>query len=163
MWPWVNDTEIKTTVQDAGTPASHHPGVAVDVERVIRTKVAPITVLWNSVGIVAAALLPGLMLGLPVLCAMLLPRGLLLLSALPFLDLVLSLLPVLVLLFLVFVVLFLIVLLLLVLVLLLICVNRSSESEKQEQNCCARPFDSSQLNHLNHFSTCRTRFSETSC
>ena len=48
----------------------------------VRTEGTAETVVGNSVGRVAAALLPGLVLGLPVLCATLLPDGLLLPSLL---------------------------------------------------------------------------------
>ena len=59
----------------------------MDAERVTRTKVATETVIWNAVAVVAAALLPGAVLGLPARCAMLLPGGLLfaLLHTLPLL------------------------------------------------------------------------------
>ena len=40
----------------------------------ILTKVLTITVLWNPVTVVPTALLPVAMLGLPVMCAMLLPH-----------------------------------------------------------------------------------------
>ena len=72
---------------EAGTPTINFDGGAVDPERVILTKVAAITVLWNAVAAVAAALLPCLVLGLPVSCAMLLPHAPLfsLLYALPLL------------------------------------------------------------------------------
>jgi hypothetical protein len=40
---------------------------------VIRTKVLTITVLWNAEAVVAAALLPSAVLGLPVVCAITLP------------------------------------------------------------------------------------------
>ena len=40
----------------------------------ILTEVPTITVLWNAVAVVATALLPVAVLGLPVMCAMLLPH-----------------------------------------------------------------------------------------
>ncbi|HXQ25701.1 MAG TPA: hypothetical protein VN822_04770, partial [Candidatus Acidoferrales bacterium] len=43
----------------------------------IGTKVATVTVIWNAVAVVAAALLPVAVLGLPVVCPMLLPDSLL--------------------------------------------------------------------------------------
>jgi hypothetical protein len=51
----------------------HLDGVPVDAERVIRTKVAVVAVLWNAVAVVVAALLPVAVLGLPVMRAMFLP------------------------------------------------------------------------------------------
>jgi hypothetical protein len=58
---------------EAGIAANYYYGVAVDPESVTRAEVDTITVLWNAVAIVAAALLPGAVLGLEATCAMLLP------------------------------------------------------------------------------------------
>jgi hypothetical protein len=73
FWPRVNNAEPEAAVLKAGIPANHHHGVAVDAEHVIRTKVPTITVLWNPVAVVAAALLPGAVLGLPVMRTITLP------------------------------------------------------------------------------------------
>jgi len=74
FWPGVNDTEPKAAVLEAGIPANNCQREAVDAEPVILTKVTPITVPRNTIAFVAAALLPGAVLGLPATCAMLLPN-----------------------------------------------------------------------------------------
>ena len=74
LWPWVHETEPKAAVLEARVPSIQLHRVPVDAEPVIRTKVATITVIWNTVAVVAAALLPVTVLGLPVTCAMLLPH-----------------------------------------------------------------------------------------
>ena len=61
-------------VLETGIPANNYHGEAVDAEPVIPTKVATVTVVRNAVADIAAALLPGAVLGLPVVCAMLLPN-----------------------------------------------------------------------------------------
>ena len=71
--PRISKAEPKSAVLEARITTNHHHGVAVDSERVLRTKVAIVTVLWNAVPVVATALLPVAVLGLPVMCAMLLP------------------------------------------------------------------------------------------
>jgi len=58
---------------EAEVPANFFHGVAVHSERVFRTKVAIVAVVRNAVPVVAAALLPGAVLGLKVMRAMLLP------------------------------------------------------------------------------------------
>jgi len=75
FWPWVNYTEPKAVVLEARIPANILQLVPEDTESVVRTKVAAVTVLGNAVSVVAAALLPIAVLGLPVMCAMLLPNG----------------------------------------------------------------------------------------
>jgi hypothetical protein len=74
LWPWVHETEPKAAVLEPRIPAIQLHRVPVDAEPVIRTKVATITVIWNTVAVVAATLLPVTVLGLPVTCAMLLPH-----------------------------------------------------------------------------------------
>ena len=74
LWPWVHETEPKAAVLEPRIPAIQLHRVPVDAEPVIRTKVAPITVIWNTVAAVAATLLPVTVLRLPVTCAMLLPH-----------------------------------------------------------------------------------------
>lgn len=56
----------------------------MDAESMVRPKVSTETVLGNAVAVVAAALLPGAVVGVPVLRAMLLPGAVL--HALPFLG-----------------------------------------------------------------------------
>ena len=73
FWPRVKDTEPKAAVLEARIPANNYQREAVDVEPVTLTKVATITVIRNTVAVVAAALLPGAVIGLPVICAVLLP------------------------------------------------------------------------------------------
>ena len=76
--PRVNQTEPIASVLEAWVSAHDNYWVAVDAERVTRTKVAIVAVVGNSVAIVTAALLPIAMLGLPVMRTMLLPVALLL-------------------------------------------------------------------------------------
>ena len=76
--PRVNQTEPIASVLEARVSAHDNYWVAVDAERVTRTKVAIVAVVRNAVAIVAAALLPIAVLGLPVMRAMLPPVTLLL-------------------------------------------------------------------------------------
>ena len=76
--PRVNQTEPIASVLKARVSAHDDYWVAVDAERVTRTKVAIVAVVGNSVAIVTAALLPIAVLGLPVMRPMLLPVALLL-------------------------------------------------------------------------------------
>ncbi len=76
--PRVNQTEPIASVLEAWVSAHDNYGVAVDAERVTRTKVAIVAVVGNAVAIVTAALLPIAVLGLPVMRTMLLPVTLLL-------------------------------------------------------------------------------------
>jgi len=55
----------------------------VDAEPVPAAKIELKTVLWNVVATIAAALRPSAVLGLPVLGTILLPRAMLLPTALP--------------------------------------------------------------------------------
>jgi len=73
--PRVNHIEPKAVVLETRIPANYLQAIAGDAEPVIRTKVATVTVLRNAVAIVAAALVPIAVLGLPVMRAMLLPNG----------------------------------------------------------------------------------------
>ena len=75
FWPWVNDTEPKAAVLEAGIPPTDHQREAVDVEPVILTEVAAKIVFRNTVAAVAATLLPAAVLSLPSTGAMLLPHG----------------------------------------------------------------------------------------
>src|ERR1035438_2079386 len=72
LWPWIHETEPKAAVLEARVSSIQLHRVPVDAEPVIRTKVATITVIWNTVAVVAATLLPVTVLGLPGTCAMLL-------------------------------------------------------------------------------------------
>ena len=76
--PRVDEADPEAAVLEAGIAANHDQWVAVDAEVVVRTKVPAITVLGDAVAVVAAALLPVAVLGLPIMCAMLLPDGALL-------------------------------------------------------------------------------------
>ena len=76
--PRINQTEPIASVLEAWVSAHDNYWVAVDAERVTRTKVAIVAVVGNSIAIVTAALLPIAVLGLPVMRTMLLPVGLLL-------------------------------------------------------------------------------------
>ncbi|MBZ5527052.1 MAG: hypothetical protein LAN71_03995 [Acidobacteriia bacterium] len=159
--PRVHKTEPKTAVLEAGISAIHLHGIPVHAEPVIRTEVPTVTVLWNTIAVVPAPLLPGAVLGLPATCAMLLPdapmfaslsmllllwrpSGLLLALLLP-LPLLLApgpllLFPPPLMLALILLLLFRLSLLLmfrrprLLFMLLLICERGSKSSEKQEQN-----------------------------
>src|ERR1019366_8612703 len=65
--PRVNQAKPKAVVLEAREPANDHIGLAVDDEPVVRTKVAIVTVVRDTVAVVAAALLPRAMVRLPVL------------------------------------------------------------------------------------------------
>jgi hypothetical protein len=75
--PWINEAEPESAVLETWIPANHHYGVTVDAERMTRAEVAIVPVLGNAVALVATALPPVAVLGLPVVCAMLLPSRLL--------------------------------------------------------------------------------------
>ena len=76
--PRVNQAEPIASVLEARISAHDNYWVAVDAERVTRTKVAIVTVVGNAIAAVSATLLPIAVLGLPVMRAMLLPVTLLL-------------------------------------------------------------------------------------
>ena len=71
--PGVEDAEPKTVILKAGKSAVCFHGKTVDPEPVVGTEVAAEMILGNTVAVVAAALLPGAVLGPPAACAMLLP------------------------------------------------------------------------------------------
>jgi hypothetical protein len=75
--PWIGEAEPIATVLKAGISADDHHRVAVNAERVIRTKVTAIAVFGNAIAVVAPALLPITVLRLPVTRATLLPGSLL--------------------------------------------------------------------------------------
>src|SRR5579872_1207284 len=62
FWPRINQTEPEAAVLETGIPADQHHRVPVNAEPVLRTKVAPISILWNPVAVVATTLLPGAVL-----------------------------------------------------------------------------------------------------
>ena len=74
FWPWVHETEPKAAVLEARIAAIQLHRIAVDAEPMILPKVATIAVIWNAVAVIAAALLPVAVFGLPVGCPMLLPH-----------------------------------------------------------------------------------------
>jgi hypothetical protein len=73
FWIRINGTEPIATVLEARIPANLHEGEAVDAERVIPTIVATEIVVRNTVAVVAAALRPSAVLGVPALSTTLLP------------------------------------------------------------------------------------------
>jgi hypothetical protein len=75
--PWVNGTEPIALVLEPWKPAHNQEGKARNAESVIAAKVSEETVVRNVITVVAPALLPGAMVGLPVARAMLLPGALL--------------------------------------------------------------------------------------
>jgi len=75
--PRVNRTDPVTVVLEAGISAYNQKWQAADSETVIRTKVSAVTILRNTVAVVAAALLPGAVVSVPVLRAVLPPCTLL--------------------------------------------------------------------------------------
>jgi hypothetical protein len=67
FWPWVNGTDPVTLVLEARVSAYHQEGQAVDAESVAGAKISAVAVVRNAVAAVATALLPGAVVGLPVL------------------------------------------------------------------------------------------------
>jgi hypothetical protein len=65
--PWVNRTDPIAFVLKARVSAYNQEGKAVDAESVARAKVPAVPVVRNAIAAVAAALLPGTVVGLPVL------------------------------------------------------------------------------------------------
>jgi hypothetical protein len=74
----INKNEAIATVLEAWIPAHHQEGEAVDAEPVISAIMPTEIIVGNAVAVVAAALLPCAVLGLPAAGAMLLPSPLLL-------------------------------------------------------------------------------------
>jgi hypothetical protein len=73
--PRVNQTKPKPAVPEAAMPANKHHGKIVHAEPVILAIVGTETVIRNAVAVVAAALLPGAVIGLPVTRTITLPSG----------------------------------------------------------------------------------------
>jgi hypothetical protein len=65
--PGVNCADPVTLVLEAGVSADHQEGKAVDAESVAGAKVSVVPVVGNAIAAVATALLPGAVVGLPVL------------------------------------------------------------------------------------------------
>jgi hypothetical protein len=65
--PWVNGTDPITFVLEARVSAYNQKGEAIDAESVAGAKVSVVPVVGNAVAAVATALLPGPVIGLPVL------------------------------------------------------------------------------------------------
>src|SRR5271167_2659825 len=75
--PRVNATEPIAAVLKPGIPTYNHEGKVEDAEPVAPAIVATEVSVRNAVAVIAAALLPGAVIGLPVSGAMLLPSALL--------------------------------------------------------------------------------------
>jgi hypothetical protein len=73
--PRVNQAEPKPAVLEAGISANDQDGKTIDAEPVITPKMPTEMVVGNTVADVAAALPPVSVLGLPAMCAMLLPSA----------------------------------------------------------------------------------------
>ena len=71
--PGINQTEPKAAILKTRESANHHIRLVVDDERVVRTKVAVVTILRDAVAVVTAALLPRAVVRIPIMRAMLLP------------------------------------------------------------------------------------------
>jgi hypothetical protein len=65
--PWINRTDPITFVLEAWIPTHYQERKALDAEPMIRPEVSPVAVVRNAIAAVATALLPGAMIGLPVL------------------------------------------------------------------------------------------------
>jgi len=74
FWPRIHETEPKAAILEARIPTVDLHGVPVEAERVFWTKITPIAVVGNAVAVVSTTVPPGAVLGLPILCAMLLPN-----------------------------------------------------------------------------------------
>jgi len=67
VWPRISQGEPIAAVLEAREPANYHVGLAIDDEHMVLAEVAVVTVVRNAVAVVAATLLPGAMVRLPVL------------------------------------------------------------------------------------------------
>jgi hypothetical protein len=65
--PRVNGTDPIASVLEARVSAHHQEGQAVDSESTVSTKVSAETVVRNAIAVVAAALLPSAVIGIPAL------------------------------------------------------------------------------------------------
>jgi len=75
--PRIKDTEPIVVVLKTGISAENFQREAIDSKCVARTEVAAKMVVGNMIAVVAAPLLPGAVLGLPAMGAMLLPHAML--------------------------------------------------------------------------------------
>ena len=67
LWPGIDQCEPKAVVLEAWKTTDDHIGLVVDDEPVVRAKVAVVTIVRDTVAVVAAALLPRAVVGLPIL------------------------------------------------------------------------------------------------
>ena len=65
--PWVDCTDPIALVLEARVSAHHHKGEGVDAEPVARSKVSAVEIVGNAIPAVASTLLPGAVVGRPVL------------------------------------------------------------------------------------------------
>ena len=65
--PRVNQAEPIAAVLEAREAANNHVRLAKDNEAVALAKIAVVAVVWDAIAVVAAALLPCAVVGLPVL------------------------------------------------------------------------------------------------
>ena len=65
FWPWVNEADPIAAVLEAGISAHNEEREAGDAEAMILTKVSAETVIRNAVAVVASALLPSAVVGVP--------------------------------------------------------------------------------------------------
>ena len=72
--PGVNFAEPITLILEARESANHQEGEAGDAKAVILAKVSTESVLRNAIAMVSATLLPGAVVGLPMLRTVLVPR-----------------------------------------------------------------------------------------
>jgi hypothetical protein len=75
--PGINHAEPVAIVLEAGISPYDQEGKSVDAEIVVPPEVPAEAVVGNTVAVIAAALLPVAVIGIPALGAMLLPGGLL--------------------------------------------------------------------------------------
>lgn len=67
IWPGIDGTDPVALVLKARVSAHNQEREGVDTEAVARAKVSAISVIGNAIPAVAATLLPGAVIGLPVL------------------------------------------------------------------------------------------------
>jgi hypothetical protein len=65
--PWVHSAEPITLVLEAWISAYNQEGQAVNAESMVRPEVSAEAVVRDAIAVVAAALLPGAVIGFPVL------------------------------------------------------------------------------------------------
>ncbi len=75
--PWINGADPIAVILETGISAHNQEGKTLDSEAMVRSKVSAVPVVRDAVAPVAAPLLPGAVVGLPILRAMLLPCALL--------------------------------------------------------------------------------------